>query len=226
MFKGKFVTLSNTNCVQDDDPYVRKTAAICVAKLHDINAEMVEDRGFLDQLKGMLQDANPMVVANAVAALAEIQELSGKQVFEVTNTIVFKLLAALNECNEWGQVFILDAMASYDPPDASQAESIIQRVIPRLQHANGAVVMSSVKVIVKQMMLVKDESLVKTWCKKMAPPLVTLLSAEPEVQFVALRNINLIVQKIPDVLTNDVKVHLSSLFLLIPLWLTIVGVFL
>ena len=37
--------------VQDDDPYVRKTAAICVAKLHDINAEMVEDRGFLDQLK-------------------------------------------------------------------------------------------------------------------------------------------------------------------------------
>ena len=45
-----------------------------------------------------------MVVANAVAALAEIQELSGKEVFEVTNTIVFKLLAALNECNEWGQV--------------------------------------------------------------------------------------------------------------------------
>jgi len=55
----------------------------------------------------MLQDSNPMVVANAVAALAEIQELSGKQVFEVTNTIVFKLLAALNECNEWGQVSIL-----------------------------------------------------------------------------------------------------------------------
>jgi len=36
---------------QDDDPYVRKTAAICVAKLHDINAEMVEDRGFLEQLQ-------------------------------------------------------------------------------------------------------------------------------------------------------------------------------
>ena len=31
--------------------------------------------------------------------------------------------------------------------------------------------------------------------KKLAPPLVTLLSAEPEVQYVALRNINLIVQK-------------------------------
>jgi len=39
---------------QDDDPYVRKTAAICVAKLHDINAEMVEDRGFLEQLQVLL----------------------------------------------------------------------------------------------------------------------------------------------------------------------------
>ena len=37
--------------LQDDDPYVRKTAAVCVAKLHDINPELVEDRGFLDTLK-------------------------------------------------------------------------------------------------------------------------------------------------------------------------------
>ena len=42
---------------QDDDPYVRKTAAMCVAKLHDINAELVEDRGFLDTLKVSLQQS-------------------------------------------------------------------------------------------------------------------------------------------------------------------------
>lgn len=34
-----------------------------------------------------------------------------------------------------------------------------------------------------------------TLLKKLSPPLVTLLSAEPEIQYVALRNINLIVQK-------------------------------
>jgi hypothetical protein len=38
-------------CLQDDDPYVRKTAAVCVAKLFDINPELVEDRGFLDMLR-------------------------------------------------------------------------------------------------------------------------------------------------------------------------------
>lgn len=61
---------------QDDDPYVRKTAAVCVAKLHDINAQLVEDQGFLDLLKDLISDSTPMVVANAVAALAEIGEVS------------------------------------------------------------------------------------------------------------------------------------------------------
>lgn len=37
--------------LQDDDPYVRKTAAICVLKLFDINPELVDDRGFLDMLR-------------------------------------------------------------------------------------------------------------------------------------------------------------------------------
>ena len=44
-----------------------------------------------------------MVVANAVAALAEIAEASGKDVLQVTRESIKKLLRALNECTEWGQ---------------------------------------------------------------------------------------------------------------------------
>lgn len=86
--------------LQDDDPYVRKTAAICVAKLYDINAELVEDRGFLDSLKDLISDNNPMVVANAVASLAEIQENNSRPIFEITTHTLSKLLTALNECTE------------------------------------------------------------------------------------------------------------------------------
>lgn len=50
-------------CLKDEDPYVRKTAAVCVAKLHDINPNLVEDQGFLDQLKDLLSDSNPMASA-------------------------------------------------------------------------------------------------------------------------------------------------------------------
>jgi AP-1 complex subunit beta-1 len=79
---------------------VRKTAAICVAKLFDINPELVEDRGFLETLKDLISDSNPMVVANAVVALSEIQESTTKLVFDLNSNVLFKLLAALNECTE------------------------------------------------------------------------------------------------------------------------------
>ncbi|KAF8377777.1 hypothetical protein HHK36_031162 [Tetracentron sinense] len=193
-------------CLKDDDPYVRKTASICVAKLYDINSELVEDRGFLETLKDLISDNNPMVVANAVAALAEIQENSNRPIFEITSHTLSKLLTALNECTEWGQVFILDALSKYKAADAREAENIVERVTPRLQHANCAVVLSAVKMILQQMELITSTDVVRNLCKKMAPPLVTLLSAEPEIQYVALRNINLIVQKRPTILAHEIKV--------------------
>lgn len=51
------------------------------------------------------------VVANAVAALAEISESSSTDVFKINSAMLQKLLTALNECTEWGQVFILDSLA-------------------------------------------------------------------------------------------------------------------
>lgn len=54
----------------------------------------------MDILKELLSDANPMVVANSVAALAEIAENSQNEVFQVTASTLQKLLAALNECTE------------------------------------------------------------------------------------------------------------------------------
>ncbi|XP_058850746.1 AP-1 complex subunit beta-1 isoform X1 [Acipenser ruthenus] len=195
-------------CLKDEDPYVRKTAAVCVAKLHDINAQLVEDQGFLDTLKDLISDSNPMVVANAVAALSEIAESHpNSNLLDLNPQSINKLLTALNECTEWGQIFILDCLANYTPRDDRESQSICERVTPRLSHANSAVVLSAVKVLMKFMeMLPKDLDYYGTLLKKLAPPLVTLLSAEPELQYVALRNINLIVQKRPEILKHEMKV--------------------
>ena len=190
--------------LRDEDPYVRKTAAVCVAKLYDIAPDLVEDRGFLEILHDLISDANPSVVANGVAALSEIAETSGKDVMKISTSVLQKLLAALNECTEWGQVFILDSLSKYTPADGREAEGIIERVTPRLQHANSAVVMSAVKVILNYMNLVTAEDSIRALTRKLAPPLVTLLNSEPETQYVALRNINLIVQKRPDILESAI----------------------
>ncbi|CAH8444345.1 unnamed protein product [Schistosoma haematobium] len=198
-------------CLKDEDPYVRKTAAVCVAKLHDIDAQLVEDSGFLELLRDLLCDSNPMVVANAVASITEILEMtnsdSARSLLAFDGPVINKLLTALNECTEWGQVFILDAIADYTPGDDREAQSIIERVSPRLAHANAAVVLSTVKVIMKMLEMVDPTSeTASTVIRKLAPPLVTLLSAEPEIQYVALRNINLIVQKRRDILKQEIKV--------------------
>ena len=143
---------------------------------------------------------------------------------KISASVLQKLLAALNECTEWGQVFILDSLAKYTPAEAREAEGIIERVTPRLQHANSAVVMSAVKVILSYMDIMggggshatpggggggaggPHAESIRALTRKLAPPLVTLLNSEPEIQYVALRNINLIVQKRPSILENEIKV--------------------
>ncbi|KAF9347214.1 AP-1 complex subunit beta-1 [Mortierella sp. AD094] len=194
-------------CLQDDNPYVRKTAAICVAKLWDLDQERAIENGFVTMLLDLISDSTPMVVANAVTALAEMQESSAnKDVFDVNVAVMNKMLAALNECTEWGQVAILTSLAEYKPLDSKEAENICERVIPRLQHANGSVVLSAIKVLMIYLRYIKNDDFSKALIKKMSPPLVSLLASAPEVQYVSLRNINLILQKRPDILQNDVRV--------------------
>ena len=68
--------------------------------------------------------------------------------------------------------------------------------------------MSAVKVILSYMELMgsQNSDVIRALTRKLAPPLVTLLNSEPEIQYVALRNINLIVQKRPHILEQEIKV--------------------
>ncbi len=55
--------------------------------------------------------------------------------------------------------------------DQRELESICERVAPRLQHVNAAVVLSAVKVILKLMDGLLSEEYKETLLKKLAPPL-------------------------------------------------------
>lgn len=63
-------------------------------------------------------------MANAVAALSEINEASssGQHLIDMNAQTINKLLTALNECTEWGQVFILDSLANCLPKDEREAQ--------------------------------------------------------------------------------------------------------
>ncbi|CEG73766.1 Putative Podospora anserina S mat genomic DNA chromosome 1, supercontig 6 [Rhizopus microsporus] len=192
--------------LKDRDPYVRKTAAICVAKLYMYDKVLVESEHFVDMLRDLLADPNPTVVASAVAALTEISERSDNIQLRLNHSTASKLVAALGECSEWGQTYILEALMYYVPQDAGDAEMLAERISPRLQHANSAVVLTTTKVIMYLMNYMSNEEEINQLCRKLAPPLVTLLASGYEVQYVALRNIQLIIQRRPEILKNDIKV--------------------
>ena len=70
----------------------------------------------------MFSDSNPMVMANAVAAMTEI-----------------------NEASSIGKPLILDNLSNFNPTDDREAQSMFERITPRLAHANAAVVLSAVE---------------------------------------------------------------------------------
>jgi len=141
----------------------------------------------------MLYDGNAVVVANAAASLLEISRASGKNYLRLKNDQgLNKLLIALNDSNEWGKIYILEGISSYDTSDAKESENIIERVLPMLTHNNPAVILSAVKTVLKFMNNVSTQDLLKGIIKKLGPPLITLLSTEAEIQYVALRNINFV----------------------------------
>jgi vesicle coat complex subunit len=63
-----------------------------------------------------------MVVSNAVCALLSISETKGVPMLELNQYTVQKILTAMNECNEWGVIYTLDALALYTPEDSKEAE--------------------------------------------------------------------------------------------------------
>lgn len=108
--------------------------------------------------------------------------------------------------NRWGQTYILEAMMAYVPQSSDEANLLAERIAPRLSHSNSAVALTCIRVVLYLMNYIADEKQVTALSRKLSPPLVTLLAKGPEIQYLALRNAILILQRRPEVLRNDIRV--------------------
>ena len=95
---------------------------------------------------------------------------------------------------------------SYVPQETGEAALLADRISPRLSHSNSSVVLACMRVILYLMNYISDETQISQLSKKLSPPLVTLLAKGPEIQYLALRNAILILQRRPEVLRNDIRV--------------------
>ena len=97
-------------------------------------------------------------------------------------------------------------MMSYVPQDTQEASLLAERIAPRLSHTNSAVALTCIRVLLYLFNYISDEKTIDTLRTKLSPPLINLLSKGPEIQYLALRNALLILQRRPEILRNDIRV--------------------
>lgn len=185
----------------DDDPYVRKTACLAVAKLWSHDPKLVEHADMIALLNRLLNDGNPTVVAAALAALMDITEKSADLQLTLDHNHASKIATVLGECSEWSQTSMLQALLCWTPQTSVEAERMVERVLPRLQHANAAVVLGTVRLIVYlanySSNLLEHVPQIPA---KLGSAMVNLASRQPELQYLALRNCILLLQSKPQLL--------------------------
>lgn len=104
--------------LNDEDPYVRKTAVLSIPKVYEIAPNDAETNNLVSLLEILVtKESNGLVLANAVASLEEIAILSGRVHIKVDQQLLSRILVAINECMEWAQVFILDFLSKYSPKE-------------------------------------------------------------------------------------------------------------
>lgn len=177
----------------DTTPHVRTSAAFAVARLYQHDDERTTKNGLIDDLNELLYDENQVVVANALAALNSITESDKSLKLTIDKNHSLALVNGLSSANEWRTVYLLDALMSFVPQDSKDALSLIEIVLSCLVHSNSAVVLNAVKVIVYLSNYVEGpEVVIPGLAKRIGSSLVSLLSKPPEIQFLVLRNVILL----------------------------------
>lgn len=192
--------------LKDPDAHVRKTAAYSVCRLYQHDERMTSEENFIDDLNELLYDSNQVVVSNTLAALSYITENGKSLTLTIDKSHAMTLTTYLGKTNEWCQVYILNSLMSYVPQTTNEALDLIDATIPSLQHENSAVVLNAIKVIVYYSNYVKNTQIVMPSIpKRLGTSLVSLLSKPPEIQFLVLRNVILLLLGKKELVNFDVE---------------------
>lgn len=205
------------SAVRDLDSYVRKTAALTIAKLFRISPQLCLDNDLIKSLMDLIQDGNQVVVANAVSAAIDIiryvdvhaRDYAGTISYDsiFTDGVVRSALAAVPEVNEWGLISLLESLVYYKPSCLEDAVAAAEKILPKLQHANTSVVISAVRAVLHLVTYMQsDQRMVVTYMKRVTPACVTLLCSDsPGIQYATLRCLPSIIQVYPTLFARDIR---------------------
>lgn len=199
--------------LKDGNSYVRTVAAVGVLKLYHISAATCIDADFPAVLKHlMLNDPDTQVVANSLSALQEIWSLEASQSEEasrerealLSKPMVYYFLNRIKEFTEWAQCLVLELVSKYVPADTNEIFDMMNLLEDRLQHANGAVVLATIKLFLQLTLSMTDVH--QQVYERIKAPLLTLVSSgSPEQSYAVLGHLHLLVMRAPMLFSSDYK---------------------
>lgn len=190
----------------DANPHVRTVSAFAVARLFHENRTKVVEAGLIEELNGLLYDENQNVVSNALAALDSITQSSTNHALNINKEHLLLLVNGIGIANEWKQVYLLGALMSYVPQTSSDALEMMEAILPCLVHENSSVVLNSVKLILYLSNYIESpEIVVPNLDNRLGSALTSLLYKPPEIQFLLLRNVILLLLGRKYLVTFDVE---------------------
>ncbi|KQK08816.1 beta-adaptin-like protein A [Brachypodium distachyon] len=202
-----------TTGLKDPSAYVRMVASVGAAKLYHISTTTCLDADLPAALKAlMLSDSDAQVVANCLHSLLEIwtleaanSEAAAREIETLySKPVVFYLLNRIKEFSEWAQCHVLELASKFLPSDNNEIFDIMNLLEDRLQHANGAVVLATIKVFLHLTMSMTDVH--QQVYERIKAPLLTLVGAgSPEQSYSVLCHLHLLVMRAPMLFSSDYK---------------------
>lgn len=171
---------------------VTRTAIYALLDLDEIDHERVLGLSSILHDIVKAQSSSPEVIVAALHTLYSIHEKNANmEPFRIPLELAFDMLELLPELNEWNKATVLEVLTtSVVPQHYLDTHEMIELALPYLQQVNTYVVLNSLKFI---MYLLNYVDVIKeTLAEKLSNSVIALLDKPPELQFLVLRNVILL----------------------------------
>ncbi|AQZ13005.1 APL1 (YJR005W) [Zygosaccharomyces parabailii] len=173
-------------------PNVLKTAILLLKQMDEVDHDRVSS--ILDSLYDIFdrQLASPTVQVAALHTLYSIHEKSSDlKPLRLPLETAMVMLDLLPKLNEWDKAMVLESLTIAAVPQThSDVYGMIDLVLPQLQHANTYVALNAFKFIAY--LLNYAEHVNEGLIKRFSNSIVSLLNKPPELEFLVLRNVILL----------------------------------
>lgn len=193
------VSVCIKKAASDENAYVRSAVAVCVSNIFKLDAQKACEAGLLDILDALIKDqsVDVAIVASRCLFAVDKERLSLDQCID--------LLRKASDASLWNVLALLEVLDGWCITEVEDAKAVIECLFLLVQHADGSVAISSLRIILRTIEVLPDKKLREGMVSKLLLVLITLtLSNSFELRYVTLSSLPSLIQQYPSLFNGHV----------------------